>query len=93
MLRIQFSSCQTTSRSCHPYAPELNSTENIAEYLRRVRLSHRVWDTYKAILDACCDAWNALIAAVSSFPAPLCDLTLSNSQGKGGLFRRGLSDV
>jgi len=25
-------------------------------------LSHCVWDTYEAILDACCDAWNALMA-------------------------------
>ena len=25
-------------------------------------LSNRVFDTYTAILDACCDAWNALIA-------------------------------
>jgi hypothetical protein len=27
-----------------------------------VFLSHCVWDTYEAILDACCDAWNGLIA-------------------------------
>jgi hypothetical protein len=45
-----------------PYAPELNSTENIWEYLRGNCLSHCVWDTYEAILDACCDAWNALMA-------------------------------
>jgi hypothetical protein len=45
-----------------PYAPELNSTENIWEYLRGNFLSHRVFDTYEAILDACCDAWNALMA-------------------------------
>ena len=24
-------------------------------------LSHRVWDTYEVILDACCDAWNKLM--------------------------------
>jgi hypothetical protein len=41
-----------------PYAPELNSTENLWEYLR----SDCVWDSYQAMLDACCDAWNALIA-------------------------------
>ncbi|MGI8570496.1 MAG: transposase [Methylocella sp.] len=35
-----------------PYAPELNSTENIWDYLRRNFLSHCVWDTYEAI-DAC----------------------------------------
>lgn len=45
-----------------PYAPELNSTENIWEYLRGNCLSHCVFDTYEAILDACCDAWNALMA-------------------------------
>jgi transposase len=28
-----------------PYAPELNSTENIWEYLRGNWLSHCVWDT------------------------------------------------
>ena len=44
-----------------PYAPELNSVENIWDYLRSNFLSHCVWDTYEAILDACCDAWNALM--------------------------------
>jgi DDE superfamily endonuclease len=45
-----------------PYAPELNSVENIWEYLRGNSLSHCVWDTYDAIVDACCDAWKALMA-------------------------------
>ena len=45
-----------------PYAPELNSVETIWEYLRSNWLSHRVWDTYEAILDACCEACNALMA-------------------------------
>ena len=44
------------------YAPELNSVENIWDYLCSNFLSHCVWDTYEAILDACCDAWNALMA-------------------------------
>jgi transposase len=44
------------------YSPELNSTENIWEYLRANALSNCVWDTYEAIVDACCNAWNALIA-------------------------------
>jgi transposase len=38
-----------------PYAPELNSTENLWEYLRSNWLSPCVWDTYEAILDACCE--------------------------------------
>jgi len=43
-----------------PYAPELNPVENIWQYLRQNYLANRVFDTYGAILDACCDAWNAL---------------------------------
>ena len=39
-----------------PYAPELNPVENVWEFLRANLLSHRVWDTYEAILEACCDA-------------------------------------
>jgi hypothetical protein len=45
-----------------PYAPELNSTENIWQYLRSNWLSHCVWETYEAILEACCNAWNDLMA-------------------------------
>ena len=26
------------------------------------RLSHRVWESYSEIVDACCAAWNALMA-------------------------------
>ena len=48
-----------------PYAPELNPTENIWEYLRGNTLSFRVWQTYEAIVEACCDAWNQLIRAPS----------------------------
>jgi hypothetical protein len=43
------------------YSPELNPVENAWEYLRGNFLSHRVWDTYEAILDACESAWNALM--------------------------------
>lgn len=48
---------------CLPaYAPELNPAENIWEYLRKNNLAIRVYDTYDAIVDACCRAWNDLIA-------------------------------
>ena len=30
--------------------------------LRANFLSHRVWNSYKAIVDACCDAWNKLMS-------------------------------
>ena len=35
--------------------------ENAWEFLRGNFLSHRVWDGYDAIIEACCDAWNKLI--------------------------------
>lgn len=43
------------------YSPELNPVENVWEYLRANFLSHCVWDTYEAILDACQSAWNKLM--------------------------------
>jgi len=45
-----------------PYSPELNPVENVWAYLRGNKLSNRVFDTYQAIVDACCDAWNWLTA-------------------------------
>lgn len=45
-----------------PYSPELNPAENIWQYLRQNFLSNRIYETYNAIVDACCEAWNALIA-------------------------------
>ncbi|SFK95537.1 transposase, partial [Falsiroseomonas stagni] len=44
-----------------PYSPELNPVENVWQFLRQNQLSNRVYETYDAIVDACCDAWNALI--------------------------------
>jgi hypothetical protein len=45
-----------------PYSPELNPAENIWQFLRQNQLSNRVFDSYDAILDACCQAWNMLAA-------------------------------
>jgi hypothetical protein len=44
-----------------PYSPELNAIERVWLYLRERFLSHRRWPSYDDILDACCDAWNALV--------------------------------
>ena len=49
--------------SLPPYSPELNPVENIWQFLRQNYLANRVFDTYDAIVNACCDAWNALTAA------------------------------
>ena len=43
-------------------SPELNPVENIWQFLRANWLSNRVFETYDAIIDAACDAWNRLIA-------------------------------
>lgn len=47
-----------------PACPELNSTENIWQYLRQTYLSNRVFESYTAILDAGQDAWRKLVAEV-----------------------------
>ncbi len=54
-----------------PYASELNPTENVWEYLRKNNHALRVYD---AILDACCKAWNDLIA----MPDRLASITRRN---------------
>lgn len=47
-----------------PYAPELNPMENVWDYLRSNKLSVLVWNSYEAIVDACCTAWNWFIEDV-----------------------------
>jgi transposase len=46
-----------------PYAPELNPMENVWDYLWGTISASRLRDIYEAIIDACCVAWNKLIAA------------------------------
>ena len=43
-------------------SPELNPVENIWQYIRQNWLSTRIFETYDAIIDAGCEAWNKLIA-------------------------------
>ncbi len=45
-----------------PYSPELNPAENVWQYSRQNYLSNRFFDTDDTTVDACCDAWNALMA-------------------------------
>ena len=45
-----------------PYSPELNPVERVWLYLRERFLSLRVFADYRAIVDACCTAWNRLMA-------------------------------
>jgi transposase len=41
-------------------SPELNPVENVWQFLRDNWLGNRIFATYEAILDQCCDAWNKL---------------------------------
>ena len=52
-----------------PYSPELNPQENIWQDLRQTFLSNRVFEGYDAIVDACCKAWNALLAEAGRITA------------------------
>lgn len=61
-----------TLLSLPPYSPELNPMENVWDYLRGNKLSHRVWDTYEAIVDACVDAWNFLTNDVERIMSIAC---------------------
>ena len=63
-----------------PYSPELNPVENIGQFLRQNHLANRVYDDYTAIVDACCDAWNALTAA----PPKRSDQSLPDKWGDNG---------
>jgi transposase len=54
-----------------PYAPELNSAENIWEYLRKNKLANSIFETYDDIVEACCNAWSFF----ASDPAAVTSIT------------------
>jgi hypothetical protein len=56
-----------------PYSPELNAIERVWLHLRERFLSPRLWPSYDDILDACCAAWNALLAEAGRIRS-LCSL-------------------
>jgi hypothetical protein len=39
----------------------MGRVENVWEFLRGNWLGHQVWQSYEAIIDACCEAWNKLM--------------------------------
>lgn len=61
-----------------PRSPELNPVETIWHWLRSHWLSNRLYTNYEAIVDACCQAWRALVGQVErirslcSFPWITC---------------------
>jgi transposase len=44
-----------------PKCPELNAAENVWEFMRDNWLSNRIFQSYDAIVDHCCEAWNKLV--------------------------------
>lgn len=50
-----------------PYSPKLNPVENIWLFLRHNFLAHSFFETYDAIVEACCNAWNKLQAFPGKF--------------------------
>ena len=44
-----------------PRCPELNAMENVWQFVRDNWLSNRVFQSYEAIVDHCCHAWNRLV--------------------------------
>ena len=55
-----------------PYSPERNPVERIWLYLRQRFLSLQLWPDRVAIIQACCDAWNALAADASRIKSLSC---------------------
>ena len=45
-----------------PKSPELNSVENVWQFMRSNWLTNRIFRSYDDILDHCCHAWNKLVA-------------------------------
>ncbi len=54
------------------YSPELNPVERVWLHLRERFLSLRVFAGYRAVVDACCEAWNRLVAEPGRLRS-LCD--------------------
>ena len=54
-----------------PYSPQLNPMERVWLYLRARHLSLRLLPATEAIVDASCDAWNALVGEAGR-PRTLC---------------------
>ena len=55
-----------------PYSPELNPVERVWLHLRERFLSLRVFADYRAIVDACREAWHRLVAEPGRLRSP-CD--------------------
>lgn len=47
-------------------SPELNPAEQVWQVLRDRYLANRCFESYEAIVDACCDAWNIFTGQVNA---------------------------
>ncbi|HWB52090.1 MAG TPA: hypothetical protein VG651_23480 [Stellaceae bacterium] len=72
-----------------PYSPEFESDRAALLYLKDSRLTHRVFSGTE-IVEACCDAWNALLAETGRIPSllPLSLARKGQPPGHVGMIRR-----
>ncbi len=56
------------------YAPELNSAEQLWEWLREHDLSNRSFKNHDDIVNACCNGWNKLVSEIGRLRS-LCSRT------------------
>jgi hypothetical protein len=54
-------SSQHLASALPPRSPELNSQENIWQFMRQNWLLNRIFKSFDDIVDHCCHAWNTLI--------------------------------
>jgi hypothetical protein len=47
--------------SLSPQSPELNLIENVRQFLRQNKLSHRIFSTYEAIAQTAYGNWNTIV--------------------------------
>ena len=53
-----------------PYSPDIDPVERVWLSLRERYLSHRLLADDEAVVDACCHAWNALVAEADRLRSP-----------------------
>ena len=66
------------------YAPELNPMENVWDYLRGNKLCGVLWNSYKAIVQACKKSWDFLISDTDRIRSS------ARASGRVSIFRRAV---
>src|SRR3954451_14517815 len=59
---LRYPACNLSVEPSSTTGTNADSFENVWEYLRQNQLSLRVWPGFEAIVETCCQDWNALMA-------------------------------